>query len=264
MGGFRFVMAFILAGACVGSAWARSPNMSRLTADVALGARWIELETEAGILVAQETEVTRAQWVAVMGEGVAADPNCASEDCPATDITPLSMMVFANRLSDLEGFDRCYDIVGGEGEARLGRVMRPSSVVIIPHCAGYRLPTHDEWAVLIRTEPYARPGTPESWLQRVGWVADESKDTNAMPVAQKWPSNAGLYDLIGNVVEVALLPEPRPDVAILDRTLLPASLVMLGCASAGRRDNCFWPHSPTPSFVQWYGPYFGFRLVRSY
>lgn len=241
-----------------GGAWAFE---TRYAADTALGARWVELATEVGVLVAQETEVTRAQWLAVMGAGPKPDASCVSDDCPATLVTPLSMMVFANRLSDLKGFERCYEIVGGEGDARVGTLEKPSSVVINPHCGGYRLPTLAEWSALIETEPYSRPGAPVSWLERVGAVARTSPDENARPVATRWPSYRGLYDLVGNVVEVALLPEPRPDVAILDRALLPSSIIMLGCAIGERPERCLHVH-PTPGRTDWGGARFGFRLVR--
>lgn len=242
----------------------RAGASDRVAPDGALGSRWIELETDHGVLVAQETEVTMAQWHAVMGEGLPFDRTCQSPQCPATDITPLSMMAFANRLSDLEGLDRCYEIVGGEGDVALGRLAWPSTVEIKPHCAGYRLPTREEWGVLIGTEPYARPGTPEKWLHRVGWVSDARQGMVAMPVAQKWPSYAGLYDLIGNVAEVVLLPWPTPDVAIVDDTLYPANLALLGCWNGGRLERCYWPHYPAPTFVRWNDPIFGFRLVRAY
>lgn len=236
---------------------------TRYAADTALGARWVEHATDVRVLVAQETEVTRAQWMAVMGDGPKPDASCSSDDCPATLVTPLSMMVFANQLSDLEGLERCYEIVGGEGVARVGTLANPSSVVINPHCGGYRLPTLAEWSALIETEPYSRPGTPVSWLERVGVVARTSPDENARPVATRWPSYGGLYDLVGNVVEVALLPEPRPDVAVLDRALLPASIVMLGCAIGERPERCLHVH-PIPGRTDWGGARFGFRLVRTY
>jgi len=237
---------------------------TRLAPDTALGARWVEIETDHGVLVAQETEVTMSQWYAVMGEGLPLDRTCQSVDCPAADITPLSMMVFANRLSDLEGFDRCYDIVGGEGDVALGRLRLPNSASIIPHCTGYRLPTRDEWAVLIQAEPLSHPDTPVEQLRRVGWVAQTPKDTYAMPVAGRWPSYAGLYDLIGNVSEVALLPDTNLWGEAPERVFGDSHLLIEGCSLMSHVGRCLWPTHPAPTWHLLASPGKGLRLVRAY
>ncbi|HRE87712.1 MAG TPA: hypothetical protein PK095_01115 [Myxococcota bacterium] len=76
--------------------------------------------------------------------------------------------------------------------------------------------------------------------------------------------HAGLYDLVGNAAELGVLPRQYADVAVLDRTLLPANPVIFGCAVATGFESCYWPHSPAPGFVDWDAPLVGFRLVRVY
>lgn len=253
----------------MGVMWLSTPLVcaraeARYLDEIALGATWVEVETPSGTVVAQTTEVTRAQWFALMGEGLRADHRCPSNDCPATNTTPLSVMVFANRLSDLEGFDRCYEVVGGEGDPKLGRLSMAEAVSIHWDCSGYRLPTHEEWAALVATEPYSRQGVPESWLDRVGWVTSVSGEREMRPVARKWPSYAALFDLIGNAAELGVLPQQFDDVATLERSILPANPVLLGCAIGERPENCFWPTSPGPVFLDSHTPLMGFRLVRVY
>jgi formylglycine-generating enzyme required for sulfatase activity len=249
--------------------WLGMPLLSaraevRYLEDIALGAEWVEVSSPVGVVVTSTTEVTRAQWFALMGEGLQADRRCPSDDCPATNTTPLSVMVFANRLSDLEGLDRCYEIVGGQGDPKVGRLSMAEAVSIHWDCSGYRLPTHEEWGALIATEPYSRQGVPESWLDRVGWVTTESGEREMRPVARKWPSYAGLYDLIGNAAELGVLPQQYVGVATLERSILPANPVMLGCSVGERPENCFWPNSLGPVFLDRHAWLVGFRLVRAY
>jgi hypothetical protein len=94
---------------------------------------------------------------------------------------------FANRLSALEGRERCYELI--------------HSTVIWenPHCSGWRLPTEEEWEYAARArEPYLFSGG--DFLREVAWFASNSK-RETQPVCTKKRNAFGLCDMSGNVLE---------------------------------------------------------------
>ncbi len=114
----------------------------------------------------QQTEVTQAQWVAVMG------------DNPAENIQP-GLLTPVERVS----WDDCQRFIKKLNELDPGK--------------GYRLPTEAEW------EYFCRAGTSDSCygeLDEIAWHTGNSGG-KTHPVAQKRPNAWGLYDLIGNVYE---------------------------------------------------------------
>ncbi len=141
------------------------------------------------------TEVTQAQWRAVMStvEGAEAGPSdCdfgCGDDNPVQNVSWLDAIDFLNALSDREGLERCY-------------VRQGEDVTWRRDCTGYRLPTEAEW------EYAARAGTTTRW----SWGDDEARagehawyDGNAgvelHPVGAKRPNPWGLSDVHGNVWE---------------------------------------------------------------
>mgnify|MGYP003584174175 CR=1 FL=1 len=125
------------------------------------------------------TEVTQAQWVAVMGsnpshfksEAVGGD----SRHHPVESVSWADVQTFIGRLNEREGTDK------------------------------YRLPSEAEWEYAARagtttTTTYSC-GDDESCLDKIAWYEDNS-DKRTHPVGQKQPNRFGLYDTTGNVWEL--------------------------------------------------------------
>ena len=123
----------------------------------------------------QTTELTQAQWTAVMGSNPSYFSGCS--DCPVEQVSWDDVQTFITELN-----------TWGEG--------------------AYRLPTEAEW------EYAARAGTTTAFangdisvtdcsydpnLDVMGWYCYNSSSTQS--VAQKNPNAWGLYDMHGNVVE---------------------------------------------------------------
>jgi formylglycine-generating enzyme required for sulfatase activity len=113
----------------------------------------------------QTTEVTQAQWVAVMGSNPS---HFHGDDLPVEEVKGIDVEDFLRRLN---GSD-------------------PGK--------NYRLPTEAEWEYACRagsTQP--RYGT----LDEIAWFTRNSGNTTH-PVATKQPNAWGLYDMLGNVWEL--------------------------------------------------------------
>lgn len=155
------------------------------------------------------TEVTQAEWRAVMRTSPSFFQNCGP-DCPVEQISWHDAREYVNRLSLLEGLPSCYD------EWTLTGI----------DCPGYRLPTDAEW------EYAARAGTSTAFhggdiMERNCLPLDPNLDGSDWycgnagqgphPVGQRTPNPWGLYDVHGNVAEWVndwfnLFPAPDPQV----------------------------------------------------
>ena len=142
--------------------------------------------------VVSETEVTQAQFEAILGYNPAIFADCGA-DCPVENVSWHMSAAYANALSDAAGLSSCYACVG------TGSDVQCASSEAVYACDGYRLLTEAEW------EGAARCGTDLLYagsdnIIEVGWVGGNSGEmTHA--VAGLAPNACGLYDMSGNVWE---------------------------------------------------------------
>ena len=116
----------------------------------------------------QKTEVTQAQFEAVMGWNFSFF-NCG--DCPVNNISWNEMQTFIEKLNKLSGFN-------------------------------FRFPTEAEWEYAARggnkSQNYVFSGGND--IDSVAWFAKNAK-RKIHPVAKKQANELGLYDMTGNVWE---------------------------------------------------------------
>lgn len=146
------------------------------------------------------TEVTQAQWQAVMGD----NPSAFVHDRrPVEQVTWLDAVAFCNRLSEREGLAPAYVIEEGTARRR-------------ERADGYRLPTDAEWEYACRAGSLTMfsAGARPRDLARVAWFADNAGGRTG-EVGKRRANAWGFHDLHGNVWEwvedpYATLPDLSP------------------------------------------------------
>jgi formylglycine-generating enzyme len=136
-----------------------------------------------------KTEVTQELYEQIMGSNPSSFSDCGS-NCPVDNVKWDDAIIFANSLSEREGLEPCYEIENDEVTWSQG-----------VECTGWRLPTEAEWEYAARAGEeykYAGSNNPED----VAWY-DENGDYQTHPVGLKNPNGFGLYDMSGNVQELA-------------------------------------------------------------
>lgn len=158
-----------------------------------------------------QTEVTQAQWQAVMEQNLASFDECGP-DCPMETVSWYDAQVFIKRLngSDLPEADLLpaafqrrwreqvdqnpWHVFADELDRYLNQVGRGDFL--------YRLPTEVEWEFACRSgrQTWFGYGS-ELWrLPEYAWY-NENAPKSPQPVASKRANESGLYDLHGNVWE---------------------------------------------------------------
>jgi len=160
-----------------------------------------------------QTEITRAQFEAVMGYAPAPEPNwpdpqCLDPRCPATNVTRHEAEACCNALSTSKGLPRCYSCQTSDSVLRCTAAPGYAAGMIYS-CPGYRLPTEAEWERAYRAEStsalYNGPllgsckgADPNA--DAIAWYTENSGN-GPHPVAGKQPNAWGLHDMAGNVEE---------------------------------------------------------------
>ena len=137
------------------------------------------------------TEITQQLYKTVMG----GNPSLYTWDSnlPVENVSWYEAVRFCNKLSEVEGYDVCYNETTWECDFSKN---------------GFRLPTEAEWEYACRAGTTTKYWSGDNFnnLIKIGWFADNSGDSlnqnqTVHIVASKEPNGWGLYDMNGNVLE---------------------------------------------------------------
>lgn len=133
-------------------------------------------------------EVTQREYKAIVGKNPS---KYIGEELPVHNITNAEALIFCQKKSEKEGFDGFYIVKGNK-------------VFLKQKGNGYRLPTDHEWAFAARkgNEAKAYKYAAGNNLNDIAWYG---RNSNNRPhkIGLKKPNDRGLYDMCGNVGELA-------------------------------------------------------------
>ena len=184
-----------------------------------------------------KTEVTQAEWQAVMGNNPSHFSGCGR--CPVEEVSWEDVQAFIGRLNARSGGER------------------------------YRLPTEAEWEYAARagttTDTYAGDVTErlgnDPVLNRIAWYEENSGD-RTHPVGQKSPNPWGLYDMLGNVFEwVGDWNGAYPGGTVTDPTGLGAGSYRLNRGGGWFYVGEYCQSAKRAGIIR--GSFVGFRLLRT-
>ena len=148
-----------------------------------------------------KTEVTQAQYKAVMGE----NPSYFKGDNnPVEKVNWYDAIYFCNKLSVNNGREPVYSVNGESDVTKWGYTPHQGNsisgtITQNTGASGYRLPTKEEWRYAAKGgQDFTYSGSDN--LDQVGWYYSNSGN-KTHPVAEKAANAYGLYDMSGNVWE---------------------------------------------------------------
>ncbi len=177
-----------------------------------------------------KTEVTQEVWEGA-GFPNPSDPQKGPQ-YPVNYLNYFDTLAFCNRLSEQAGLETCYDLSSCINEPGAGcpeefqhcgkehgvfdcECLKVRKYEKMFECKGYRLPTQPEWEQAARagtaTATYAGdlPNPENSYdcvkvdvLEPIAWYCNNSEG-KIHPVGKKLPNDWGLFDMLGNVGELA-------------------------------------------------------------
>lgn len=231
--------------------------------------------------LAQVTEVTAAEFEAIMGTDPHQRPECAdvrkfgvADDHPAVCVSWMEAVLYANRLSAVCGLDLAYRVSG-------------DNVTWDPSANGYRLPTELEWEHAARgtlTSPWAiRSDVADlcdmANLKDRTWAVRTFNDGNSLDCVDSWAGTGsvrsransggnGLFDIIGNAAEFVWTPAYARAQFLCDPSADRPATVPREAPIVAKGGNwrSLWDYAAVSarriSTRESFDPDLGFRLVR--
>ena len=135
--------------------------------------------------VLMESEVTQELYQKVMSGNPS---RFKGSNRPVERVSWFDAVNMANKLSVLEGLDKCYSIDGKE-------VTWSND-----DCTGWRLPTEAEWEYAARGGKYSHKYSGSNNVDKVAWLTGNSSN-KTQNVCEKTRNGYGLCDMSGNVYE---------------------------------------------------------------
>ncbi|MGB7345886.1 MAG: protein kinase [Pirellulaceae bacterium] len=143
--------------------------------------------------------VTMEQYKKFSPDHVYAKDYASTDDCPAIDVSALEAMKYCRWLSEQEGIpeaEMCYPPID---QIEYGMQLNDGFINRI----GYRLPTDTEWEFACRGGSNSSRwfGFDPERLDDHAWTIRNS-EYRLSPVAQLLPNDYGLFDMLGNAMDI--------------------------------------------------------------